>query len=106
MPEIIFVENNGSEHRVNAEVGQSLMQVALDNMLPGIIGDCGGSGSCATCHGYIDERWFSDIAPPSEDELMMLECAIEPAENSRLTCQVMVTDEMEGLTVSLPVSQY
>lgn len=105
MPKIKFIEFNGTEHVVDGEVGQSIMQAALNNMVPGIIGDCGGYCNCATCHGYIDEAWVAKIPAPEQLELDMVSCAIDPQSNSRLTCQVHITDDMEGFTVRLPKSQ-
>lgn len=106
MPKITFVEFNGTEHAVEEEVGRSLMQAALDHMVPGIVADCGGSCSCATCHGYIDPTWVSRVPPPEATELSMLECVLDGAENSRLTCQIKITPGLDGLVVRLPKSQF
>ena len=106
MPKIHFVEFNGTEHVVDAEAGKSVMQVAVDNMVPGIVGDCGGCWSCATCHGYVDPSWADKLPPKSDDEEMMLEGALNVEPNSRLTCQLNVSDEVDGLIVRLPESQY
>lgn len=107
MPTIIFIQHDGSEQRVEAEVGQSLMQVALNNRVPGILGDCGGNCSCATCHGYIERaEWDAQIPEAQAYERDMLSCASEVTENSRLTCQVIVSPALDGLVVRLPASQY
>ena len=106
MPKILFVSHDGKEMLVDAEVGRSLMQAALDNLVPGIVGDCGGCCTCATCHGYVDGAWVERVGPKSDDEEMMLQGAIDIAENSRLTCQIKVTPEMDGLVVRLPASQF
>jgi 2Fe-2S ferredoxin len=105
MPKITFIEHSGTKHEVQAEVGQSVMQAAVNNMVPGIIADCGGNCSCATCHVYVVEEWRTRLPPPSKEEKDMVECALEVRENSRLGCQVLITSEMDGLVVSLPASQ-
>jgi len=106
MPVITFVEANGTSHEVQAETGHTLMQTAIDNMIDGIVAECGGSCSCATCHCYIDPAWMDKVGQASGMEQDMLECVIEPKDNSRLSCQVVITDELDGLTVTLPASQY
>jgi 2Fe-2S ferredoxin len=106
MPKIIYIEHNGTRHEVAAEAGVSVMQAAVNNMVPGIVGDCGGCCTCATCHGYVDEAWFAAVGPPGEDERMMLEGALEVRPTSRLTCQITVSEELDGLTVQLPRSQF
>jgi 2Fe-2S ferredoxin len=105
MPKITFIEHSGQQHSVEAEVGQSVMQVAMNNMVPGIIADCGGNCSCATCHVYINGDWASHVTPPAEDEKAMLECALHTRDTSRLSCQVAVTPELDGMIVRLPESQ-
>ena len=108
MPKIKFIEHierSGHEQVVDAEIGRSVMQAAVDNRVPGIIADCGGAGSCATCHGYIDPAWFGRVPPADDNELSMLECVIDGADNSRLTCQIKMTAELDNLVVRLPKSQ-
>ena len=105
MPKITFIEHSGQEHVVTADVGQSVMQAAVDNMVPGIIADCGGNCSCATCHVYVDSGWVERVTPPTQSETDMLECALHTQETSRLSCQVAVTAELDGLIVRLPESQ-
>ena len=105
MPKITYIEHSGQQHTVEADVGQSLMQVATNNMIPGIIADCGGNCSCATCHVYVDADWASHVEPPAQGERDMLECALHVQENSRLSCQIPVTPELDGLVVRLPESQ-
>jgi 2Fe-2S ferredoxin len=105
MPKILFVEFSGAEHGVEAKVGDSLMQAATTNLVPGIIADCGGNCACATCHVYIGERWSSRIAVPSKEEKEMIECALHVTAESRLSCQVIVNDQLAGLVVRLPESQ-
>jgi len=105
MPTIIFIEPGGSQREVDAEVGQSVMEVAVRYGVKGIDADCGGACSCATCHGYIDEAWRDRIEPAESVELDMLEFAWRKAEGSRLTCQISVNDGMNGLLIRLPESQ-
>ena len=105
MPRIIFIEHDGETHKVAAQVGKSLMRIAVDNMVPGILGDCGGGCNCATCHGYVDEDGISKIPPALSEEQAMLEGALAVASNSRLTCQITMTEALDGLIIRLPVSQ-
>ncbi|MGH8453874.1 MAG: 2Fe-2S iron-sulfur cluster-binding protein [Nevskiales bacterium] len=105
MPRITFIEDNGSTHVVDASVGQSVMEAATTNLIPGVIGECGGSCSCATCHVYVDEAWFGQLPPPDEMELGMLEGAVEPGPHSRLSCQIKITEEMDGLVSRIPAGQ-
>lgn len=106
MPTIIFAQHDGSEQRVHAEVGQSVMQAAINNSVPGILGDCGGNCSCATCHGYLDKAWIANIPAAKPYEIDMLSCASDLSADSRLTCQIIVTPELDGLVIRLPASQY
>jgi len=106
MPKIHFIEFNGTEHIIDGEAGKTIMQHAIDNLVPGIIADCGGCCSCATCHGYIDPVWLERVGAPSGDENMMLDGALERADNSRLTCQIVFSDELDGIVVQLPESQF
>lgn len=105
MPRIIFIQSNGAETAIDAPNGRSLMQVATDNSLPGIVAECGGCCSCATCHAFIEGDWFNRLPPAGATEESMLEGLLEYQPNSRLTCQIEVTEEMEGLRVRLPTSQ-
>jgi 2Fe-2S ferredoxin len=105
MAKITFIEADGKEHQVEAQEGQSVMQAALNNLVPGIVAECGGFASCATCHGYVDEAWTTKLPPPDAAEVGMIECAYHVQPNSRLTCQLKVTPALEGLVVRLPVSQ-
>jgi 2Fe-2S ferredoxin len=105
MTKIVFIEHTGTEHVIEAENGKSVMQTAVDNMVPGIVGDCGGCCSCATCHGYVDKTWIARLPPRTDDESMMLEGALAVQDNSRLTCQISVQSELDGLVVRLPASQ-
>lgn len=106
MPLITFVEHNGNSYEADVPVGNSVMQGAVDNMIDGIVAECGGACVCATCHCIVDDAWLKTTGTPSADEEMMLEAASERQENSRLSCQMIVTEEMDGLIVHLPESQY
>jgi 2Fe-2S ferredoxin len=105
MPIITFVSHDGTERTVQAQIGQSVMQAAMNNLVPGLIADCGGSCSCATCHAYIDAPWAERIPAPAPEERDMVDCALHLQDNSRLTCQVFMTPELDGLVVRTPVSQ-
>ena len=105
MPRLTIIEFNGKEHHLETEEGKSVMQAAIDALVPGILADCGGSCSCATCHCYVDESWAARLPQAEVAELDMLECALEPQENSRLSCQLRVTAHTDGLVIRLPKSQ-
>jgi 2Fe-2S ferredoxin len=105
MPTVIYIEHTGTSHRVEASLDRTLMQIALDHSVPGILGDCGGSCSCATCHSYIDGDWASRLPVISETEAFMLEGVPEPRETSRLCCQIRMRAELDGIVVHLPQQQ-
>jgi 2Fe-2S ferredoxin len=105
MPKVRFILHNGTEQLVEGEVGSSVMQTAVDNMVPGIIGDCGGNCSCATCHGYVDPDWIDRLTPISGSEAAMLDGAMRVEDNSRLTCQIKLTETLDGIVIRLPISQ-
>ena len=105
MPKITFVEFGGQRHEVAVEVGQSVMAAAMNNMVPGIIADCGGNCACATCHVYVDAPWDARTVKPTKEENDMIECALHTRPASRLSCQVKITAELDGLVVMLPESQ-
>ena len=105
MPKITFIENNGTEHTVDADLGLSVMEAAIRNMVPGIDADCGGACACATCHVYVDPAWVEKTGKPEAMEESMLDFAYEPKETSRLSCQITVTEELDGLIVRLPEFQ-
>jgi ferredoxin, 2Fe-2S len=103
MTRILFIQPDGREQKVDAKPGQSVMQAAIGAVVPGIVADCGGACTCATCHGYVDRAWSDRVPPPSADEVEMIDAAclhVQPT--SRLTCQIKVTPEMEGLVVRIP----
>jgi len=105
MVAVIFIEPDGNRRTVEVPAGSNLMQAALDNGVDGILGDCGGACSCATCHCYIDESTAPGLPAATSVEASMLDFAIEPRPNSRLGCQVTVTEELHGLVVELPQTQ-
>ena len=106
MVQITYVEHDGTEHVVDSQTGLSLMQAAIDNLVPGIDADCGGECSCATCHVMVNENWLEKVGPPGEMEESMLDLNPERQENSRLSCQVEVSEELDGLRVNMPEFQF
>ncbi len=107
MAKIKFIEHNGTEHDVEADSGLSIMQAAVNNGIPGIVAECGGACSCATCHVQLDADWYGKTEAPSDMENEMLEFAMGYVENSsRLSCQVKISDELDGIVVRTPESQY
>lgn len=106
MPKILFIENDGTQHEVQVPIGYSVMQGAIDNMVGGIVAECGGACSCATCHCYVDEEWLSKVGEPEPAEKDMIEFAVGRRAGSRLSCQIQVTEQLDGLVVQLPESQY
>src|SRR5438270_8649564 len=106
MPVVTYVEHSGREHRVQLEPGLSLMQGAVSNNLPGIDADCGGACACATCHVYVDPAWLPKLPARQEMEEQMLDFAQEVKPNSRLSCQIKVIPELDGLIVRTPKTQH
>lgn len=106
MAKITYIEHNGTSHTVEAVVGESVMRGAVDNNVPGIDADCGGECACATCHVYVDPAWISKTGSRTEMEESMLSFANATAENSRLSCQIVVTSELDGLVVRMPDGQH
>jgi 2Fe-2S ferredoxin len=105
MPTVTFIEHSGARHDIECELGRSLMQIALDHNVPGVLGDCGGACSCATCHGHVDPRWAASLPPIGESESFMLDAVAERRGNSRLCCQIRLTAELDGIVVQLPAEQ-
>jgi 2Fe-2S ferredoxin len=105
MPRITFIEPGGSRRVIDAPVGISLMEAAVQNGVQGILALCGGACACGTCHIYVDADWFAKLQPREEMEEGMLECAWQPRDNSRLSCQIHITAEFEGLEVTVPQRQ-
>ncbi|WP_040482138.1 2Fe-2S iron-sulfur cluster-binding protein [Luminiphilus syltensis] len=106
MPTIKFINADGSEIEAEGEVGSSVMLAAINNGVDGIVAECGGSCACATCHCYIDDAWTAVAGEPNDMEKSMIECALEPNDNSRLACQITITDAMDGMVVNVPEAQY
>lgn len=105
MPQITYVEHDGTEHTADVPVGNTLMEGAVNNGIPGIEGDCGGACACSTCHVYVDPKFQDKLKPQEDMETDMLDFAYEPNETSRLGCQISVTAEMDGLVVKMPEKQ-
>ena len=106
MPQIKFIEFNGTEHDIEANNGESIMVAATSNLVPGIDADCGGECSCATCHVLIAAEWQSKLQPRSETEESMLDLNPDRTDESRLSCQIMMSDDLDGIVVKLPEFQY
>jgi 2Fe-2S ferredoxin len=105
MPKITYIEHNGAEHVVDVKIGLSVMQGAVKSNIPGIVADCGGACACATCHVYVDEAWRDKTGTTTPMESSMLDFAEKVEPNSRLSCQIKVTDELDGLIVRMPEGQ-
>jgi 2Fe-2S ferredoxin len=105
MPKLTIIESSGTAHCLEVTEGTSVMRAAVDAMVPGILADCGGSCSCATCHCFVDDEWFPRVPPAGSDELELLECALHVNERSRLSCQIRLDARLDGLIVHLPKSQ-
>ena len=105
MPKITYIEHNGKTHNVEVPNELSVMEGAIQNNIPGIEADCGGACACATCHIYVDEKWFNKLPNKSESEQDMLDMAIEPNKFSRLGCQITVNDDLDGMVVKMPSKQ-
>jgi ferredoxin, 2Fe-2S len=107
MASVTYIEHNGTEYVIDVPVGTSVMQGAVQNGVEGIVAECGGGLACATCHCYVDAAWFAKLPAASEAEVQMLDSAANDRKsNSRLSCQINVTDELDGLIVRLPEKQY
>ena len=106
MSKIKFIEFSGNEYSVEGIIGESLMEIALSNDVPGIEADCGGSCACGTCHVYIENDWLDKLEEKTDMENSMLEFTDNVNENSRLSCQIEFKDDLDGLEVRLPESQY
>ena len=105
MAKITYVEHPGKSHTIEVQNGLTVMEGAVQNNIPGIDADCGGSMACATCHVYVKEEWFNKLPKKEDGEEDMLDMAYEPSKFSRLSCQLTVSDDLEGLVVNLPVKQ-
>lgn len=108
MPTITFIEHDGASHTVQVDAGKTVMLAAVDNNIPGIDADCGGECACATCHVYVDEAWLAKVGLPESgsQEASMLSFAAVTQPDSRLSCQITVTDDLDGLVVRMPKGQH
>ena len=106
MPKIKYIEHSGKEHEADVPEGWSVMEGAVKNLIPGIDADCGGACACATCHVYVDPAWAAALPAKAEMEETMLDFAQDAQANSRLSCQLRVTSDMDGLIVRVPSSQH
>ena len=105
MPKITYTDKQGNSKTIDVDSGLTVMEGAIQNDIPGIDADCGGSMACATCHVYVEEKWLDKLPKAEEGEVDMIDMAFEPKKNSRLSCQLIVSDELEGLQVTTPAKQ-
>ena len=105
MSKITYKDNQGNLKTIDVENGLTVMEGAIQNDIPGIDADCGGSMACATCHVYVEEKWLDKLSKAEEAEIDMIDMAFEPKKNSRLSCQLIVSDELNGLIVTTPEKQ-
>jgi len=106
MPKITYIDSDGTERAVDAEVGSTVMESAIQNGVPGIEAECGGACACATCHVHVDPQWSGKLPPKQDMEDTMLDFAQDLQPTSRLSCQIKVTPELDGLVVRMPRSQH
>ena len=105
MPKITYKDYQGTSKTIEVENGLSVMEGAIQKEIPGIDADCGGSMACATCHVYVDDKWIDKIPKAEDAEIDMIDMAFEPKKNSRLSCQIIVSEELDGLEVTTPKQQ-
>ena len=105
MPKITYITNDNKNHEIEVQNGLTVMEGAVQNDIPGIDADCGGGMACATCHVYVKEEWFNKLPEKEDGEEDMLDMAFEPKQNSRLSCQLVVSDDLDGLVVNIPAKQ-
>jgi ferredoxin, 2Fe-2S len=105
MAKVTFIDSTGASRTVDAQVGSTVMETAIRNSIPGIDAECGGACACATCHVYVAQEWTEIVGKPSQMEEDMLDFAFEVRPNSRLSCQIKVTSQIDGLVVSTPAKQ-
>jgi ferredoxin, 2Fe-2S len=105
MPKVVFTEPGGTQREVDAPIGITLMETARQHAIAGIVAQCGGACACATCHVYVDPDWLARLPPREDMEEGMLESAWEPRSNSRLSCQIQITADLDGLRVTVPRQQ-
>ncbi len=106
MPRVTFIGADGTVTEASGEVGQSVMSVAVNAGVEVILAECGGACACGTCHCYVDAQWVERLKPAAPDEAAMIECVIAPQPESRLTCQLRLTEDLDGLVLHLPAAQY
>lgn len=106
MAKITFIEHNGTKHTHDGDNGMTVMEVAVKNSVPGIEADCGGACACATCHVYVQAEWLDKLAPRESMEEDMLDFGFDIRDNSRLSCQIKVSDDIDGLVVDMPEKQF
>ena len=105
MPKITYKDSRGEAKTIEVDNGLTVMEGAIQNEIPGIDADCGGSMACATCHIYVDEKWLNKIPKAEEAEEDMIDMAFEPKKNSRLSCQLIISEELDGIVVTTPEKQ-
>ena len=105
MPKITYIDSTGEQRTIDVDKGLTVMEGAVQNQIPGIDADCGGGMACATCHVYVKEEWLNKIPKAEDAEQDMIDMAFEPKKNSRLSCQIIVSDELDGLVVTTPSKQ-
>ncbi|MFY8170964.1 MAG: 2Fe-2S iron-sulfur cluster-binding protein [Candidatus Fonsibacter sp.] len=105
MPKITYIEHNGKEHQIEMPIGYSIMEGAIKNSIPGIDADCGGSCACATCHVYVDENFLNKIPKAQESEQDMIDFVQDADKSSRLSCQIIITNDLDGIVVRMPKKQ-
>ena len=105
MPKITYKDFQGNSKTIEVENGLTVMEGAIQNDIPGIDADCGGGMACATCHVYVKEEWLDKLPKKEDGEEDMLDMAFEPKQNSRLSCQLVVSDDLDGLEVNIPSKQ-
>ena len=105
MTKITYKDNQGNSKTIDVDNGLTVMECAVQNEIPGIDADCGGSMACSTCHVYVEEKWLNKISKAEDAEIDMIDMAYDPKKNSRLSCQIIVSDELDGLEVTTPEKQ-
>jgi 2Fe-2S ferredoxin len=105
MPKITYIDSSGNQKTIDVANGLTVMEGAVQNNIPGIDADCGGGMACATCHVYVKEEWFNKLPKAEDGEQDMIDMAFEPKKNSRLSCQLVVSDTLDGLVVTTPSKQ-
>ena len=105
MAKITYITHDNNNHEIEVQNGLTVMEGAIQNDIPGIDADCGGGMACATCHVYVEDKWLDKLPKAEDGEVDMIDMAFEPKKNSRLSCQITVTEELDGLTVTTPEKQ-